>query len=112
MAFVRVDTLRSIASGSITNAYQTLGAVISKNWRMCCFINNTDGDMFISFDGTTNNLFVPKNGFRLYDFSTNSPNISDSDSFVISINTQLYIKYSSAPTTGSFYVEGVYATGV
>ncbi len=74
--------------------------------------NNTDGDMLISFDGTTDNLFVPGYGFTLYDLSTNAPNIQDSDSFVMQIGTQFYIKYNTAPTTGDVWVEGLYAQGV
>ncbi len=111
MTIVRADALRSKASGSITNAYTTIGSAITHNWRTACFINNTDGDMFISFDGTTDNLFIPKNGFRLYDLATNAVNVQDTDNFLIGINQQFYIKYSTVPSTGAFYIEGLYAIG-
>lgn len=111
MAVVRADSLRSKAAGSITGSYTTLGAVITHNWRVFKITNNTDGDMFISFDGTTDNLFVAMSSFTLYDLSTNAPPLSEIDNLVLGINTQFYVRYSSAPTTGSIYIEGLYARG-
>ncbi len=111
MAVARYDALRSAAFGSITGSYTTLGTPIQHLFRAFCLTNNTDGDLFISFDGTTDNIFIPKNGFRLYDVSTNSPPISAIDNLVIGINTQFYVKYSTAPTSGSVWLEGLYAKG-
>lgn|SRR5574338_897719 len=112
MAIVRMDTLRSKAFGSITNAYTTLGAPLTNNWRVFKITNNTDGDMFISLDGVIDNLFVPAYSFTLYDLSTNAANVQDSDGFVMQIGSQFNIKYSSAPTVGSVYIEGLYTRGV
>lgn len=108
MAVARADTIRSKAFGSITNAYTTIGAALAQNWRIFCISNNTDGDMMISFDGTTDNLFVPAMGFKLYDLSTNAANVQDTDGFVLQLTTQFYIKYLTAPTTGTVYIEGLY----
>lgn len=112
MAIVKVDVLRTKASGAITNSYTTLGTALTQNWRMFRISNNTDGDMLVSLDGTNDNIFVPMKGFVLYDCSTNALNVSDSDWFVLAIGTQFYIKYSSAPTTGNVYLEGIFSTGV
>ena len=109
MAAVRFDSMRTVAHGAITNAYLALGAALTQNWRMFKITNNTDGDMLFSFDGTTNNLFVPADSFVLYDCGTNAPNISNLDSFVMQIGTQFYIKYSTAPTSGDVWIEGLYA---
>jgi|ERR1700690_1460974 len=111
MAVLRVDALRSKAAGSITNAYTTLGTAITHLWRMFRITNNTDGDLFISFDGTTDNLFVPKGSFVLYDVAANAAPSNLNDNLLVGINTQLYVKYSSAPSTGSVYAEGLYAKG-
>ena len=73
---------------------------------------NADADVFISVDGTTNNLIVSAFSFVLYDLSTNAPPISESDSFVLAIGTQFYVKQVTAPTTGAVYLEGIYARGV
>jgi hypothetical protein len=111
MAVARADAILSVANGSITNSYTTLGSPLTHNWRYFKITNNTDGDMFISFDGTTNNLFVPAYSFTLYDIATNAgpPNVIDN--LLLGLGTQFYIKYSSAPTTGSLYIEGWYARG-
>jgi len=108
MAVVRADAIRTVSSGSITTSYTALGASLSKNWRIFKITNNTDGDMLFSFDGTTDNLFVPANSFTLYDLATNSDTVV-SDLFVMQLGTQFYIKYSTAPTTGAVWVEGLYA---
>ena len=115
MAIVRMDSIRSKAFASITGSYTTLGAALSNNWRVFKITNNTNGDMFISLDGTTDNLFVPANSFTLYDLSTNAANVQDTDGFVMQIGSQFYIKYCTAPTgptTGAVYVEGLYTKGV
>ncbi len=112
MAVVRLDALRTKNNASITNSYTTLGTPLTKNWRIFKITNNTDGDMLISFDGTTDNIFVPAFSFTLYDLSTNAVNVQDSDWFVMQIGTQIYVKYSTVPTQGDVWVEGVYSTGV
>lgn len=109
MAVVRFDALRSLAFGGISGTYAAVGTPLAQNWRMFKITNNTDGDLFVSADGTTNNLFIPAMSFTLYDLSTNAPPISQSDTFVMSIGTQFYVKQSTAPSSGSVFIEGVYA---
>lgn len=111
MAVARADSLRSVAFGTITNAYTVLGAILSHTWRMFKITNTTNANMLISFDGTTDNLIVPAGSFTLYDLSTNAPPLSEVDNLVLGINTQFYLKYSTAPTSGSVYLEGIYAKG-
>lgn len=111
MAVVRADTIRTKASGSITGSYTTLGAALAHNWRVFKITNNTDGNMLISFDGSTDNLFVPASSFTLYDLSTNAPPLSEVDNLVLGVGTQFYVKSSTAPTTGDIWVEGLYAKG-
>lgn len=105
---VQFDTLRSVAEASITNAYTALGAPFSHPVRLFSVVNNTDGDMFFSTDGTNNHIFLPKNSYRIYDLGSNR---YDTDkSFYLAPYTQIYIKYSSAPTTGSVYLECIYGS--
>lgn len=112
MAIVRFDALRSIAFGDISVSYAAVGTPLDRNWRIFRITNNTDGDMIISADGVIDNLFVPKNGFSTYDLATNAPPINQSDTFVMGIGTQFYVKQSTAPTSGAVYIEGIYARGV
>lgn len=112
MAVARFDSIRSIAAASISGTYAAIGSPLTQNWREFRIVNKTDGDMFISADGTTDNFFLPANSFLLWDLSTNAPPVSSSDSFVLALKTQFYVKQSTAPTTGSLYIEGIYARGV
>lgn len=112
MAIVRVDAIRTKAAGSITGSYTTLGTALTRNWRMFKITNNTDGDLLISLDGTTDNIFVPAHSFTLYDLSTNALNVQDSDWFVMQVGSQFYVKTSTAATTGDIWVEGIYSSGV
>lgn len=112
MAAVEFDTIRSKAFGSITAAYTVLGSALTVPWRMMRIVNNTNGDLFISDDGTNDKIFIPAGGFVLYDLNANELGNDDSRWFVLAAGTQLYVKYSSAPSSGSVYAEGVYSMGV
>jgi len=103
------DTLRSVAFGSITNAYLALGTPTTVQARMFRLINATDGDLFFSLDGTNDNFFVPASSFVLYDLCANRE--CNGKVFVLPAHTQFYIKYSSAPSKNSAYLEIIYALG-
>lgn len=105
---VRFDAVRSVANGSITASYTKLGSVFGHPMRLVQFINNTDGDMMISFDGITDNVPSIANGFDLYDLTSDQ---DANESFRYEQNTQLYIKYITVPTTGTFYVVTVFGKG-
>lgn len=105
---VRFDAVRSVAFGAITNSYLPIGSRLSHAMRVLHFINATDGDMMISFDGTTDNAPVIADSFSLYDLT------SDEDSnemFRYEIGTQIYIKFLTAPSKGTFYIVAIYGKG-
>ena len=106
---VTADTIRSVLFSSITNSYLALGLVFANQVRMMRIVNATDGDIFISLDGVNNHFFVPAGSFVLYDFTANKT--TSSSTFVLPVGTQLYIKYSSAPSKLSVYAECIYAVG-
>src|ERR1700683_3032906 len=97
--FVRGDALRSITFGSITATYTPFGAPLGHATRILKITNVSNSDVYISFDGTTNNDYVPAGGFVLYDVTTNGIG----QEFTFAIGTQLYIKYASAPSSGSVF---------
>ena len=111
MAVARYDIMKTKSGASITNSYTTIGTPLDFNWRMFRIVNNTDGDMLFSFNGTADNLFVKSGGFVLYDLSTNAPPVNVSDNYVFAINTQFYVKYVTVATTGTVYIEGCYSRG-
>jgi hypothetical protein len=103
---VQVEVLRSVANGSITNSYVALGAPLVYPSRIISFINSTDAPMLISVDGTNNHLVVPTGSTRVFDLTANRR--SHDDIFAFAAKTQFYIKYVSAPSTGTFYIETLY----
>lgn len=111
MAIVRVDAYKTLGFAGISGSYAAVGSVIAHNWRAFRILNATDGDMIFSFDGTTDNLFVPAGSFVLYDISTNATPTSGIDVLVVGINTQFYVKQSTPPSKGAVYIEGIYAKG-
>jgi len=122
MAFtsvVRLDALRNIGNASITGSYAVFGSTFTHRMRMIKITNNTDGDMFIAFNttpstaplstGVADNDFVPAGSFVLYDFTSNSE--SSASPFVFQVGTQVWIRFSSAPTKGSVYLAAIYGKG-
>lgn len=105
---VRFDSVRLLAFGSIGLSYVNLGTPLGHAMRVLHFINNTDGDMMISFDGINDNIPVLANSFALYDLTSDQ---DTGENFRYQIGSQLQIKYISAPTTGTFYVVAVYGKG-
>lgn len=115
---VRICRLRSLANGSISGTYAQVGTSLTHMTRILKLTNNTDGDMFFAFtsngsipasDGSEDNIFIPAGGFTLFDFSANPT--EEGRPFSFSINTSVWVRQSSAPTTGSVYVECVYGKG-
>lgn len=110
MPVARVDAYRTVAFGAITTGFLPVGAALNHNWRMWRITNNTNGDLIISLDGVTNNLFVPANTFVLYDITANT-DTDNSTALVMAIGSQFYVKYSTAPSSGDIYIEGIYQQG-
>lgn len=99
-----IDPVRSLANGSIGATYTVLsGGSTTHPVRLVCFTNNTDGDMFFSLDGSTDQLFVGAGGFKLFDLNTNRLNVAQY--WAIQVGTSFYVRYNTAPTRGTVYVE-------
>jgi hypothetical protein len=107
---VYFDDLRSLGFAGISAAYAAVGSAFTVNPRIICFTNKTAGDMILSTDSSnaTGQIFVPAGTFKLYDLTANLVPGKD-DSFVIAVGTQFYVKQLTAPVSGAFYIEAVYA---
>lgn len=104
---VQFEAVREVGFGSISGSYSTVGSPLADHARIIRFVNTTDADVYISSDGTTNNIRLAPNSFILLDFSTNK--IRD-DGLFVSINTQFWVKQQSgAPTKGAVWLEVIYA---
>jgi hypothetical protein len=112
MAFgtrAQFDAVRELAFGSITTSYAAVGAALTDHARLVVITNSSDAEVHVSLDGTTNNLRLAANSFKLFDFSTNK--IRD-DGLFVTMGTVFYAKrVSGAPSTGAVWIEVVSATG-
>lgn len=106
---VSVDALRSLAFGSIGATYLPLGTPFGHPMRIIKIVNTTNADMVISFDGTNDNDYIPAGSFALYDLSANEDN--GSAGWFFRVGTQVYVKYNSAPSSGSVFVTTLYGKG-
>lgn len=104
----QVDALRTVVFGSITGTYTAVGGPLGYQARIICFTNKTNQDVTFSMDGVTDQLIVPASSFKLFDLTTNHRPINQDD-FCFAIGTQWYVKYLVAPTSGSVYIEVIYA---
>jgi len=102
------DEIRTVAFGGISGTYAPVGSPQAFQARIICFTNTTNADVFFSMDGSTNQLIVPAGSFKLFDITTNHRPVNQDD-FVFANGTQWYVKQVSAPTSGSVYLEIVYA---
>jgi len=105
---VRFSPIITVAFGDIPAAYANLGPAFAHAMRVLHFINDTDKDMMISFDGITDNIVVLANTFSLYDLTAQE---DINEMFRYEKGSQLRFKYLEEPTSGSFYVISVYGKG-
>lgn len=101
-ASIKWNAIREIASGTITGTYQVLGGPLLQDSFQIWVTNLTNGDIYLSIDGTTNIIKMPSGSGRAYDNKTN-------DMF-LKAGTQFYIKYDSVPgaPTGWAAIEVIY----
>jgi hypothetical protein len=59
-------------------------------------------------DGVTDQLIVTAGGFKLFDITTNHRPVNQDD-FCFSNGTQWYVKQTAGPSSGSVYIEVIYA---
>lgn len=88
---IKDEAIREIAAGTITNAYQVLGGVFTRDAMRLWITNDTNGDIYLSTDGVTNHKKLPATSGRACDDKTN-------DMFR-KHGTQFYIKYDAVPAT-------------
>ena len=98
---IKDEALREIAFGAITASYAELGAVFAHDAFIDAFINQTDANIYISFDGVTDHKKFGAKVGRVTDLKSN-------DAYRIS-GTQVYIKHDGvAPTEEWFACEVQY----
>jgi len=105
----RFDAVREAAFGDITANYTAVGSALTDHARLIRFVNQTDAQIYISLDNSTDHIRMVANSFFILDFSSNK--VRD-DGLFVPVGTVFYVKrQSGAPSSGSFWIEVVSATG-
>jgi hypothetical protein len=103
--------LQTLGFASISGTYAKLGTPIPNTARLVAITNNTDGDMLVSTDGTTNNIFIPASSSRIYDITANTGGSTNGSPIRIPKSTQFWIKDSTAPSKGAVWLEVLHGQG-
>lgn len=107
------ETLREATPGDIGAAYAAVGTPLANACRLLNLQNASDGDIYISFDGTNDHVhLMPATSGnasqRQYNFQENA--ISD-QTYMMAKGTQIYAKDGTTPpANGNLIVEVVYAS--
>jgi len=105
---VAFEPVREVAFGSIGAAYAAVGTATTDYTRLIGCSNNTDAEIYVSFDGITNHLRLAASSFQLYDLTANAIHVGN----FISQGTTIYVKrVSGAPTTGDAWFTVMYSQG-
>ena len=103
---VQAEALRSLIYTSMGASYVAVGTKFLHPIRLVGITNGTNGALLLSTDGSTDHLFIPAGGYKLFDLTVNR-NLTDPQ-FVLPTGTQFYVKLSGAPSSGSVYIEALY----
>lgn len=103
------DPVRTLGFAAIGAPYVAIGGIFGHKMRMIRIVNMTDGNLMFSDDGVADKWPVPAGSFVLYDYAANCQ--SNDGILAYAMNTQIYVKQITAPTTGSAYVECTYMEG-
>ncbi len=104
---VKFETVRSLGFAAISASYAAIGTAFLHPIQIICITNNTVGDMIFSFDGgVTDHLFIAAGSYKLFDLCTNRTKLTTQ--FSIAQGTIISVKQSTAPMSGSVYVECIY----
>lgn len=68
---IKDEAIRELAGGDLTTSYQVLGGVFTRDAFRLWITNNTDGDIYLSTDGTTDQKKLPSASGRACDDKTN-----------------------------------------
>ncbi len=101
-----IDIIRSLSYTGIGASYEPVGSPTSNGVRLISFVNNTNGDLFFSNDGIHDYLFVAAGSFKLLDVCSNRDNRNGV--YLLPAKMQWYVKQSTAPSTGTVYIEVLY----
>jgi hypothetical protein len=95
--------LSSVDSATFSGSYVALGSALAHPARIIKLTNNSTVDVTVSWDGVTDNEFLPSGSFLLLDVTTNH---SMPLNFEIQQGTAFFVKGNAG--TGSVYMSYYY----
>jgi len=106
---VAFEPIRTAAFGAIGAAYAAVGTATTDYTRIVSFFNDTDADVYASIDGVNDHVRINAGCAQVFDLTANREN---DDGLFLSENTTFYAKrVAGAPTTGSFWIQVMVASG-
>ena len=106
---VAFEPLRQTAFGAVTANYVIMGAPFNNPVRMLKIYNTTNQDIFISYDGVTNEDYLPAGTGQIYDYGSNKADAAGL--FEQPAFRGIYIRHGgAAPTSGSVIAVVIYAS--
>lgn len=97
--------LMSFDVSTFTGSYQIIGSGLSQPVVLIKFINDSNRDVTISWDGSTDHDFLPANSVAVLDVNTNRQQVSNLAN--IAADTAFFVK-GSAAGSGNFYIVSFY----
>jgi len=113
------EPLRVIDSADIPANYDptdptvtggAFGSPLAEIGRIVTFKNGTDGDVYISLNGIDDHEWIPAESFDKVDHTSNKAAAPVGGFLGIPANTQFWIRYGTAPTTGQVTLSIVYGS--
>jgi hypothetical protein len=101
-----METLRSLAFGSIVAGYTGIGAPFEHPAIQITLQNLTDETLIFSMDGTNNHIKLPSNGYWVADITANK---QGNKTVRIPTGTRFYVKRDGTPTQGTVELTVCYA---
>lgn len=89
-------------------SYTALGTPFAHSMRLIKIINTSNADIIVSYDGVTDNDYVPAGGFTLYDYSSNA---LDDAGWFMRESTQVYVKLAAGAASGGVFLVCYYGLG-
>lgn len=104
---VAFEPLRTLAFGSLSGVYAGVGPILENPAHQIVVQNLTDTDIFGSFNGLTDHVYIPSGQARIYDFTSNK---GPGGGFYLAQGSRFYAKDNGTPASdGAVYLEVVYA---
>ena len=111
MARALFEQIRVLAEAGTSDAYAEVGQPLIYPSKMLIINNQMNGDLMMSFDGTTDQLYIQAGQAMVLDFSSDKE--GPSEKFSLSAGTQFWVRQFGLtnPTTGDIFISSVYGLG-